>query len=95
MDTHDENEHSEEKIIAKKKKKEKAFVPASHNMERFMEQPSEIECPKCNKSGWIGNEKCDKCDGYGVFPLTITQRMHLFYKDCYIDREKGELVYYN
>ena len=86
---------SEDNVIVKKKekKKEKLFVPAEHNMDRFKDQPSEIDCPKCKRTGWLDKEKCDKCEGYGVMPLNITQRMHLFYGDCYIDRVNGNLVY--
>lgn len=80
----------------KMKKKEKSVqeFPAMHNMERFKEQPSEMDCPKCKKTGWLGEQKCDKCDGYGILTITMIQRMHLSYGDCYLDKEKGQITYY-
>jgi RecJ-like exonuclease len=83
----------ENKPEKKAKKKEKAVAPWSHNIDKILEQPSEIDCPNCQKSGWVTEGKCPKCEGYGAIELSMTQRMQLFYGDCYIDKEKGELVY--
>lgn len=77
----------------KEKKKVKKFVPL-YNSRGIENQPTEVDCPQCKRTGWIGEAKCDNCDGYGFLSVTPTQRMHLAFGDCYINKEKGCVTYY-
>ena len=79
-----------EKVKAKVKE---AHIPW-HNPKAIENVPSEIDCVKCKKTGWVDEVKCDNCDGYGFLNITLAQRISLAFGDCYLDKEKGTLTYY-
>ena len=73
--------------------KARKFVPF-YNLKAIENIPSEIDCPKCNKTGWIAEVKCEHCDGYGILNLSLAQRTSISHGDCYINKEQGTLTYY-
>lgn len=75
--------------------KKKMKFPEMYDVKKAIERyPTEIDCPKCVKTGWDGESKCAKCDGYGVININKRQRMQLAFGDCVLDEATGTIIQY-
>lgn len=73
----------------------KKKYPPMYDVKAIMSKiPHEVNCPKCIKSGWDGENICQKCDGYGVVFITKKQRMQLGFSDCVLDEKTATIIHY-
>ncbi len=75
--------------------KKKMKFPPMYDVKKVLERyPTEIDCPKCAKTGWDGENKCTKCDGYGAINITKQQRLQLAFSDCFLDEKTATIIHY-